>query len=145
MALSIYLYFNGRCREAFDHYKAVFEAEEICRQLYSDGPPEMFGEEPADRIMHTSIRIGESILMGSDRVSSCEEPIVSGDNFSVSYRPSSKEEADTLFPQLAAGGEITMPLQETFWGSYFGLCIDRFGIHWMFNYPLQSHSPENDN
>ncbi len=133
MSLSIYLYFEGCCRQAFDHYKSVFEAEEICRQFYSNGPVEMFGNEPADRIMHTTIRIGETKLMGSDRMST-HEPIVPGNNFSVTYHPSSKEEADRLFPILAEGGDITMPLQETSWGSYFGLCTDRFGILWMFNY-----------
>lgn len=138
MSLSVYLYFKGCCREAFDHYKSVFDAEEICCQSYSDGPPEMFGEEPADRIMHTTIRIGETNLMGSDRVSTCDEPIIVGNNFSVTYQPSSQEEADRLFPKLAEGGEITMPLQENFWGSYFGLCTDKFGIHWMFNCPLQA-------
>ena len=138
MSLSVYLYFKGCCQEAFDHYKTVFGAEEICCQHYSDGPPDMFGQEPADRIMHTTIKIGEAVLMGSDRVTTCDEPIVHGNNFSVTYCPSSKEEADRLFPKLAHGGEITLPLQETFWGSYFGLCTDKFGIHWMFNFPMQS-------
>jgi PhnB protein len=89
MSLSVYLYFNGDCREAFDHYKSVFEAEEVCRQYFADGPADMFGDEPADCIMHTTIRIGETKLMGSDRVAACNEPIVPGNNFSVTYqRPS---------------------------------------------------------
>ncbi|MGI9515960.1 MAG: VOC family protein [Pirellulaceae bacterium] len=138
MSLSVYLYFKGQCREAFEHYKAVFGAEEICRQSYSDGPPEMFGDEPPDLIMHTSIRIGDSILMGSDYAASCDTQINSGDNFAITFSPDSKEQADRLFPRLAAGGEITMPLQKTFWGSYYGLCTDQFGIHWMFNLALAS-------
>ena len=136
MSLSIYLYFKGRCREAFDHYKSVFAATEICRQFYSEGPPEQFRDAAAEDIMHTTIQIGETMLMGSDRASTCDEAIVAGNNFAITYRPSSKTEADELFPKLAEGGEITMPLQETFWGSYYGLCTDKFGIHWMFNCPL---------
>ena len=136
MSLSVYLYFPGRCREAFGHYKSVFGAEEICCQLYSEGPKEMFGDQPADQIMHTTIKIGESVLMGSDRVASSKEPFTQGNNFNVTFQPPSKEEADKLFPKLAEGGEITMPLQATFWGSYFGMCTDRFGIHWMFNCPI---------
>ena len=136
MSLSIYLYFKGQCREAFDHYKSIFGAEEICRQLYSEGPSDMFGQEPGDQIMHTTIKIGDTILMGSDRAASCDEPINPGNNFAINYQPSSTEEADRLFPKLAEGGEMTMPLQETFWGSYYGLCTDRFGVHWMFNCPL---------
>ena len=134
MSLSLYLYFQGQCRDAFDHYMTVFEGEQICRQLYSDGPSEIFGNDQPDWIMHTTIKIGDTMLMGSDRSSSCEDR--AGDNFAITYKPSSKDEAERLFPVLAEGGTITMPLQETFWGSYYGLCTDRFGIHWMFNCPL---------
>lgn len=133
MSLSTYLYFDGQCQAAFDHYLEVFSAEEICRQFYSQGPTEMFGNESPELIMHMTIRIGENILMGSDRAGSCEEELVMGDNFAITYNPPSREVADELFPKLAEGGQITMPLQETFWGSYFGLCTDRFGVHWMFN------------
>lgn len=137
MSLSIYLYFNGQCGEAFEHYKSVFDAEEICCQRFSEAPTEIFGNEPSGQIMHTTIRIGETNLMGSDRVASVGESFVPGNNFCVSYTPQSTAEADRLFPTLAEGGTITLPLQETFWGSYYGLCTDRFGIHWMFNCPLQ--------
>lgn len=135
MPLSIYLYFPGTCGEAFDHYKTVFDAEEICRQFFADGPEDIFGNQPADQIMHTTIRIGDAILMGSDFASN--EPLVAGNNVIVAFTPESPEEADRLFPRLAKRGTITMPLQETFWGSYYGLCTDRFGIHWMFNCPSQ--------
>ena len=140
MSLSVYLYFKGQCGQAFDHYKDVFGAEEICRQCYSEGPAEMFAGEPAGHVMHTSIKIGETVLMGSDRGTACDEPLVQGNNFAVTFSPTSKEEADRLFPKLAEGGEITMPLQETFWGAYFGLCTDKFGVHWMFNSPLHSNA-----
>ena len=136
MSLSVYLYFDGQCRAAFDHYKSVFDAEEVCCQLFSDGPKEMFGDEPADRIMHTTLNIGESVLMGSDRTTSFDEPLVASKSFSIAYKPESPAEADRIFPLLAEGGEITMPLQQTFWGSYYGMCTDRFGVNWMFNCPL---------
>ena len=142
MPLSMCLYFQGECADAFEHYKHVFEAEETCHQLYADGPPEMCDDNSKDLVMHTTIRIGDAILMGSDRTDSHDKPFVLGNNYCVCFQPSSKEEADRRFPLLAAGGEITMPMQETFWGSYYGLCTDRFGIHWMFNCPLTTHVDE---
>ena len=142
MTISICLSFDGNCREAFDHYQSVFSAVEICRQTFSDGPPEIFADEPGEQIMHTSIQIGETVLMGSDRGRSQEAPYLAGNNFAVSYRPSSKNEADLLFPKLADGGKITLPLHETFWGSYYGLCTDRFGVNWMFNCPLAGNPIE---
>ncbi len=142
MSLSVYLYFGGQCRDAFDHYVSIFDAEEICRQTFADGPADMFEGQPSDYIMHTSIKIGDTILMGSDRAAPCDTPTVMGNNFSISYRPLSKEDADEKFAKLSTGGQTTMALQETFWGSYFGLCTDKFGIHWMFNYPLDPNSNE---
>ena len=133
-SLAVYLFFDGQCREAFEHYQKVFDAKELCVQTYSDGPPDMFGEEPADNIMHTTIRIGDSMLMGSDITQCARESFNAGNNLVVMFRPATREEADERFEQLASGGTITMPLQNTFWGSYFGTCTDRFGIHWKFNF-----------
>ncbi len=137
-SLSVYLFFDGQCREAFEHYKKVFDAEELCVQTFADGPAEMFGNEPQDRIMHTTLRIGETMLMGSDHPENCGTPPTSGRNFSISYRPESQQESDRIFALLADGGTVDMPLQVTFWGSYFGQCTDKFGIQWMFNCPVES-------
>ena len=137
MSLSIYLYFEGTCEQAFDHYLSVFDAKEICRQKYGDAPNSMFGSTPPDHIMHTTIQINDAILMGSDRPHDCDGPFIQSNSFAISYRPKSKMEADELFAKLSAGGNINMPLQQTFWGSYYGLCTDRFGVCWMFNLPQE--------
>ena len=57
-----------------------------------------------------------------------------GNNISLSINGGSKEEADQLFNGLSAGGNIDMPLQDMFWGAYFGMCKDKFGIQWMVNF-----------
>jgi PhnB protein len=135
--VNTYLNFNGNCEEAFTHYKNVFksEFEYIGR----------FGEMPADeanplpdhlknKIMHVTLPIGNTVLMGSDTGGEWAPELVKGNNFAVSINADSKEEADQLFDGLSAGGKITMPMADTFWGAYFGMFTDKFGINWMVNY-----------
>ncbi|MEM7455912.1 MAG: VOC family protein [Planctomycetota bacterium] len=140
MSFATYLYFEGNCAAAFDHYLQTFEAAEICRQFYSDGPAELFENARPEWIMHTSIMLGDSTLMGADRVPCPDSPLVECNNFAVMYKPATIEEAEGRFEKLAVDGTVTMPLQETFWGSYFGMCKDRYGINWIFNCAL-SNSP----
>ena len=85
--------------------------------------------------MHVSLPIsGETILMGSDSSESFGQTLNMGDNVSLSINTNSKEEADALFNGLSAGGTVKMPMELTFWGAYFGMFTDKFGIHWMVNY-----------
>lgn len=87
--------------------------------------------------MHVSLPISaETILMGSDTMPGMSPNIIIGNNFSISLGVSSNEEADKLFVALSAGGKVTMPLEVTFWGTYFGMWTDQFGINWMVNYDL---------
>lgn len=134
MKLNTYLYFDGRCAEAFDFYQSVFGGEFTVMQTFGDGPPGM-GVPDADesRIMHVSLPIGGDVLMGSDTVSNFGEPAKPGNSFAVSVAPETKEKADRIFPLLAAGGDVIMPLADTFWGAYFGMCKDKFGVQWMVN------------
>ena len=133
--MNIYLNFSGGCREAFEFYRSVFGSEFEVLQTFADAPPEAgMPGEIADLIMHVSLPMRDGVLMGSD-VPSPDE-LVSGNNFSISLAPDSREEADRLFGALSAGGEIEMAMQETFWGSYFGSFRDRFGIGWMINQDL---------
>ena len=86
------------------------------------------------KIMHISLPIGGgSILMGSDRLESYG-PITKGDNFYVSIQADSEEEATKLFNGLSAGGQVIMPLEDSFWGAFFGMFNDKFGVQWMINY-----------
>ncbi len=134
MKLNTYLYFDGQCAEAFDFYKSVFGGEYAVMQTFGDGPPEMgVSDAEKSRIMHVSLPIGGDVLMGSDTVSSHGEPAKPASSFAISVAPDSKEQADRIFPLLAEGGGVSMPLADTFWGAYFGMCKDQFGVHWMVN------------
>ncbi|SFG75292.1 VOC family protein [Pedobacter insulae] len=132
-----YLNFNGNCEEAFTFYKAVFGGEFNYIGRFNEMPPQegnMMSEEDGNRIMHVSLPIGTSILMGSDTGGEWASSYVPGNNFSVSITADSKEEADRLFKGLAESGNVTMPLSDTFWGDYFGMLTDKFGIGWMISF-----------
>ena len=134
MSLSPYLHFNGNCREAFELYRSAFGGDFATLETFGDGPGDM--QVPADErqnIMHVSLSIGTSVLMGSDVPSTFGEPAPERSNVSISYAAPSREETDALFAKLSDGGTVTMPLQDMFWGAYFGACVDRFGINWMIN------------
>ena len=137
MSLSTYLTFDGNCREAFEFYRSVFGGEFTSLQTFADAPPDMpVPEAEKDRVMHVSLPIGSSVLMGSDSASGFGPPVVVGNNFSIALEGKSKAHCDEVFAALSAGGSVLMPLQETFWGAYYGLWTDKFGINWMANYTL---------
>ncbi len=135
MALSTCLNFDGNCREAFEFYRLVFGGEFQVLTTFADAPDDapVAGEE-ADRVMHVSLPVGDSILMGADASPRFGPPVEFGNNFSISLDAGSRDEADAFHAALAEGGEVTMPMDETFWGSYFGMCTDRFGINWMVSH-----------
>ena len=133
MTLNTYLHFNGNCREAFEFYRSVFGGEFAFIDTFANGPEDFeVPEEELDSIMHVSLPIGSSVLMGSD-VPSSFGPANMGNNFSISCLTQSREETDELFAGISEGGTVTCPLADMFWGAYFGSCTDRFGINWQFN------------
>ena len=137
MTLNTYLHFNDNCREAFEFYRSVFGGEFTFMETMEGGPEDMgVPESEKHLIMHVSLPIGDSVLMGSDVPSMFGPPPVMGSNFSICYTPQSREEVDALLAKLSDGGEVTMEAQETFWGSYFAACTDKFGIGWMLDYEL---------
>ncbi|MEO5572517.1 MAG: VOC family protein [Bacteroidia bacterium] len=130
-----YLTFNGNCEAAFNFYKSVFGGEFGYVGRYKEMPP-MDGktilESEGEKIMHVSLPITrESILMGSDSSDAFGHATVIGNNFSISVTADSNAEADILFKGLSVGGKQTMPMNQIFWGSYFGMLTDKFGISWM--------------
>ena len=138
MTLNTYLHFNGNCREAFEFYRSVFGGEFAILETFGGGPADMSVlEEEKNNIMHVSFPIGTSVLMGSDVPSNFGAPPEMGNNFSISCSTQSKEETDNLFAKISEGGTVTMQPADMFWGSYFGYCIDKFGINWQFNYEQQ--------
>jgi PhnB protein len=136
--LNPYLNFEGTCEEAFNFYKSVFGGEFSYFSRMGDFPAEgmELQEEDRDRVMHVSLPIGDDVLMGSDVTCDMKSLFKAGNNNYISLSPDSREEADRIFNELSAGGEVEMPMEEMFWGDYFGSFKDRYGICWMINYPL---------
>lgn len=126
-----YLFFGGRCEDAIDFYKKSVGAQVEMLMRYSESPQPMPpGSIPKgfeNKVMHASLRIGDSIVMASD--GNDEEAGFSG--FSLSLTCASAEEAQHAFRALSEGGGVGMPLAKTFWSPCFGMLTDRFGIGWM--------------
>jgi PhnB protein len=132
-----YLNFNGNCEEAFTFYKSVFGGEFTYIGKFGDMPPQegyTMPESDSDKIMHVSLPIGNTTLMGSDTGGQWAPGFIQGNNFSISISTDSAEEADELFDGLSVGGQVTMPMDHTFWGDYFGMFTDKFGINWMVGF-----------
>ena len=131
MSLNTYLTFDDNCLEVFEFYRSIFGGEFLALMTYRDGPEGMtIPEAELDRIMHVSLPIGSSVLMGSDGCSAFGPPPVVGDNFALSFRADSREHADEIFAKLSDGGSVKWPMDDAFWGDYFGACTDKFGINW---------------
>lgn len=134
--LNSYLNFDGKAEEAFNFYKSVFGGEffgEVYRMGNAPGTEEL-SEEDLNRVMHVALPIGGDLLMGSDIVPAFGQKLNLGNSNYVSVFPESREEAERLFNALSQNGNIEMPLEDQFWGDYFGSFQDQFAIHWMINY-----------
>jgi PhnB protein len=137
--VSTYLNFPGTTEVAFNYYKSIFGGDFI-------GGINRFGDMPANPsnpplsdgdkklIMHIELAIlGGHVIMGTDAVKSMGFSIEAGNNTYINLEPDTRIEAERLFSELTKGGQIEMPLQDMFWGAYFGSCKDQFGIRWMVN------------
>jgi PhnB protein len=138
--VSIYLNFPGNTEEAFNYYKSVFKTEFVGPVMRmkdippSPGMPPM-PENEKNAIMHIALRIlGGTMLQATDMLESMGHKQKIGNNTTICLEPDSREETERLFNALSAGGSDTQPLQDMFWGAYWGVCLDKFGIRWMFNY-----------
>ncbi|MBR8536184.1 VOC family protein [Carboxylicivirga sediminis] len=134
-----YINFNGSCEDAFNFYRNVFGGDFEYVGRYKDMPSEEpISEADANKIMHISLRISnETVLMGSDTHEAFGPPCVAGTNISISVNTDSEKEAENIFNGLSTDGQIIMPLGKTFWGSYFGMFTDKFGINWMVSYDYE--------
>mgnify|MGYP001382732370 FL=1 len=140
--VNVYLTFNGNCEEAFDFYKSVLGGDFTYVGRFKDMPPQEgqppMSDEMGDKIMHISLPVSkETAIMGSDTGGEWATSFTQGNNFTLSLTVYSKEEADRLFNGLSAGGTVTMPMENTFWGDYFGMFTDKFGINWMISYATE--------
>lgn len=131
MQLNQYLFLSGDCEEAFQIYQRVLGGE-ITLMLKHAGTPAASHVPPEwqDKIMHACLELGHAKLMGSDAPPGRAKP---PGGFSVQISTGSVAEAERVFAALAEGGEVTMPLGETFWSERFGMLTDRFGVPWMIN------------
>jgi PhnB protein len=126
----------GNTEEAMNFYKSVFGGTFESFMRYGDVPG---GEKmPADnqrKIMHAALPIaGNQMIMATDTLESMERSVVFGNNYHISLEAESEAEVDRIFAALSAGGTVEMPLNKTFWGAYFGMFADKFGVQWMINY-----------
>jgi PhnB protein len=138
--VSTYFNFSRNTEEVFNYYKSIFGGEFSSGGIKrfrdippSDGMPGI-SEEDKNLVMHIELPItGGHILMGTDAPESMGFAVKFGNNIHINIEPDTKEETKKLFKALSAGGKITMELQDMFWGAYFGSCMDKFGVQWMFN------------
>jgi PhnB protein len=129
-----YLFFDGRCEEALEFYRNVVGAQVDLMMRFKDSPeplpPGFIPPGYESKVMHSTFRIGQSILMASDEP---QEKGASFSAFSLSLTVPTEAEANRAFAALADGGQVRMPLTRTFWSPRFGMLTDRFGLRWMVN------------
>jgi PhnB protein len=129
MELQPYVFFDGRCEEAIAFYQSALGAEVTMLMRYKDCPqPDMISPGSGEKVMHANLRIGGSTVLASD--GQCKgQPNFQG--FALSITAADPAEAERLFAALSDGGQVQMPLAETFFSPRFGMLADRFGVSWM--------------
>jgi PhnB protein len=135
-ASNITMMFNGQTEAAFNFYKSIFGGEFSNLQRMKDIPGDHHHQMPREeqeKILYVQLPVGNSVLMGMD-VPQSMPPVNQGNNFMVTLDTSSEEETTRFFNQLSEGGTVMMPLGHQFWGAFFGMVTDKFGIQWMLSY-----------
>jgi PhnB protein len=135
--VSMYLNFNRTTEEAFAFYKSVFGTEYIGHiARMGEAPPQEgvppLAEEDKNLVLHVALPLlGTFVLMGTDAPESMGFTVTQGNNAYINLQPDTRAEAERLFAALSDGGVVEMPLQDMFWGDYFGSFADKFGVRWM--------------
>jgi PhnB protein len=135
-AINPYLNFPGTTEQAFQFYRSVFGGQFAVLQRFGDLPHgDQTPVQDRNKIMHVSLPLPNgSVLMGTDACESVGQKLIMGNNFSISLECESEAEVTLLFTALTAGGKVEMSPQKTFWGAFFAMGTDRFGVQWMFNF-----------
>ena len=139
--ISIYLNFMGNTEEAFNTYKAIFHTEfvrPIMRMKDMPPPPGMpaLSENEANAVMHVELPIlGGTVIMGTDMLESMGHKLRIGNNTTINLECDTREETERLYNALSEDATEMAPLADMPWGAYWGVCLDRFGIRWMFSGP----------
>jgi PhnB protein len=129
MQVQPYLFFDGRCDEAIEFYKKTLGAEVAMLMRWKDSPDKsMVTPANADKVMHSSLKIGDTRVMASDGRNTGNPKF---EGFALSLNAKDEADADRMFNALAQGGKVTMPMSKTFFSPRFGMVADRFGVNWM--------------
>jgi PhnB protein len=133
MHINPYLFFEGKTEEALNFYQKTIGAKVEALMKFKDAPPGACGGQTPDpatanKVMHASFRVGDSLVFASD--GDCRQK-ANFDGFSLSLEAKNEDEAQKLFSALGEGGQVVMPLSETFFATRFGMLADRFGVKWM--------------
>lgn len=131
-----YINFNGNAEEAFLFYQSVFGGEfaQVTRFKEMETPEFHIDESEAHKIMHITLPIGQNILMGNDVPAFMGKVNENENRSKIAVNAASKEEADHIFNGLSAGGTIEFPIDDSPWGSYFGMLRDKYGIEWTVDF-----------
>jgi PhnB protein len=128
--------FNGNAEEAFTFYKSVFGGEFAMIMRFKDmeSPEFPVADHEANKIMHIALPIGQNVLMANDVPESMGRTNENENRSKIAISAESREEADQLFNGLSVGGIVEMPMEDSPWGSYFGMFRDKYGIEWMIDF-----------
>lgn len=130
--INSYLTFRGDCREAMIFYKECLGGELMLQTVGESPMAEQMPRKMKDCILHSELKNGVLLLLGSDLVS--EQGLIRGYAVSLCINCSNEEYIRSCYKKLSSGGQATHPLKYTFWGSLFGGLTDKFGNHWLLNY-----------
>ena len=134
--INAYLHFMGKTEEAMNFYKSILGGEFTIFGRFRDVPgAENMNPEDQKKIMHISLTTKNgTVIMATDSLESMGQQVNFGNNVHLCIQAESETEVDKLFAALSAGGKVEMPVNKTFWGAYFGMCQDKFGLLWMINF-----------
>ncbi|HAD96099.1 MAG TPA: VOC family protein [Cryomorphaceae bacterium] len=139
MKINPYLNFGGHTEAAFNFYRSVFGGEFLNVNRFGENPDSTIPDPLKDKIMHITLPIDNSYLMGSDAPEEMGFTVQMGNNTYIMISPDSREETKRVFEALAAGGTVETDLQDMFWGDYYGSLTDKYGVQWMLNYSKTQH------
>ncbi|MFC7439876.1 VOC family protein [Laceyella putida] len=122
-----YLYLPGNSEKAMNDYKDIFGGEIVNIQRYRDVPDMPSSEEDKDKILHGHLKVGDQAIYFSDFQN---KPVTFGNQVSLTMEFTDVDAIEKVYNALAEGGEVLMPLQDTFWGAKYGKLTDRFGVNW---------------
>lgn len=136
-----YLTFNGNCKDAFNFYQSIFGGEFAYVKRYDEMPEEyQVDEADKSKVMNIALPINDTCTLLGNDANPAMGSVEFGKNITLSVNAATKEQADDFFNKLSIGGMVFMPMGNMFWGDYFGMCEDKFGMNWMVNFHTKQQS-----